>query len=191
VRLPDSFCTGSSMMPNKRNPDVLELIRARSARVHASLFQVLSVKKGLMSGYHSDMQETKYAVISGLSCAKGCFHMMALVVEGLGFDRKKIDDELESGYAQATEIADALSRKGVPFREAHGIIGRLVTDCQTKGITLSQAGRIPQLNEAEWALAISLERPRLARTVKIDGNAGKALDRMEKRIAKAYEALLS
>lgn len=191
ARLPDSFCTGSSMMPNKRNPDVLELIRARSARVHASLFHVLSVKKGLISGYHSDMQETKYAVIAGLSCAKACFHMMALVVEGLAFDRKRIEEELESGYAQATEIADALSRKGVPFREAHGIIGKLVTDCQAKGITLRQAGRIPELNEAEWALAISLERPRLIRTVKIDGSAGKAFYRMERRIAKAYEALLS
>jgi argininosuccinate lyase len=191
INIPDSFCTGSSMMPNKRNPDVLELTRARSGRVFSNLSHTLIAKKGLILGYHSDLQETKSAVMSGISTTKECVFMMSKVISGIAFNEGPIEMELKSGFAQATEIADALARKGVPFREAHGIVGKLVTDCQEKGITLSQAKPLPQFNEKEWEEAVSLDRPRLNRIVKLDASYGKKLDSLEMRIAKAYEDLLS
>jgi argininosuccinate lyase len=178
-------------MPNKRNPDVLELTRARSARVFSNLSHTLIAKKGLILGYHSDLQETKFAVMSGIATTKECVSMMSKVVSGIGFDEVRIAQELESGFAQATEIADALARKGVPFREAHGTVGKLVSDCQEKGIVLSQAKPLPQFTDKEWKEAVSLERPRLMRIVRLDPSCGKKLDSLEKRIAKAYEILLS
>ncbi len=189
VTIPDEFCTGSSIMPNKKNPDVLELIRGRSGRVCGCLVHVLSVKKGLMSGYHSDMQETKYAVMQGIETAKECVVMLAKVVKSLGFDETAIRTELEQGFAQATEIADALARKGVPFRDAHGIVGRLVSRCSKAGVTLSEAGPLPQFTAKEWKALTSLERPRLKVKVVVDSGWEKKVQAEKLKIAKAYAVL--
>jgi argininosuccinate lyase len=189
LRIPDEFCTGSSIMPNKKNPDVLELIRARSGRVDGCLTHALSVKKGLMSGYHSDLQETKYAVMQGIDTALECLAMLAKVVEGLDIDKQAMRHELEQGFAQATEIADALARKGVPFREAHGIVGRLAGRCSEQGITLSQAKPLPQFSAKEWAALCSLGRPRLKVNVTVDGSWKKKVRGEKLKIAKAYAAL--
>jgi len=136
LELPDEFCTGSSIMPNKKNPDALELIRGRAARVQSNLVHVLSVKKGLISGYHSDMQETKGAVMSGIETAAQSLYVMSKIVKKLKFNKNKIEAELEAGFAQATEIADSLAMKGVPFREAHEKVGKLVKECEKKGVAL-------------------------------------------------------
>lgn len=138
LELPDEFCTGSSIMPNKKNPDALELIRARTARVQSNLVHVLSVKKGLISGYHSDMQETKGAVMDGIETAAQSLNVMSKIVKKLKFNKGKIEAELEAGFAQATEIADALAMKGMPFREAHEKVGKLVKECEKKGVALSK-----------------------------------------------------
>ena len=189
VSIPDAFCTGSSIMPNKKNPDVLELIRGRCGRVHGCLTHALSVKKGLMSGYHSDMQETKYALMQGIDTAYECVVMLSKVVDGLGFDQAAIREELEQGFSQATEIADALARKGVPFRQAHGIVGRLVGRCSEAGITLGQAKPLPQFSAKEWAALCCLERPRLRVLVAIDSHWEKRVQGEKRKIAKAYAAL--
>ncbi len=189
ITIPDEFCTGSSIMPNKKNPDVLELIRGRSGRVHGALMHVLSVKKGLMSGYHSDMQETKYAVMQGIETAKECTVMLAEVVGCLGFDDNAMRNELEQGFAQATEIADALARKGIPFREAHGIVGRLVGRCSEAGITLSEAEPLQPFTAKEWKALVSLERPRLKVKVAVDSSWAKRVHEEKLKIEKAYAAL--
>jgi argininosuccinate lyase len=189
LRIPDEFCTGSSIMPNKKNPDVLELIRGRSGRVEGCLAHVLSVKKGLMSGYNADMQETKYAVMQGIETAKGCIGMLAKVVEGLGFDQKAMRHELEQGFAQATEIADALARKGVPFREAHGMVGRLVHGCSEAGITLGQAEALPQFGPKEWKSLLALERPRLKVKIVVDNSWEGRIRKEKLKMERAYAAL--
>lgn len=186
ITIADKFCTGSSMMPNKKNPDVLELIRARSARVHANLLHVLGVKKGLISGYHSDMQETKYAVMRGVKTTKECLKMLGRIIEELKFDQKAIEAELKEGYSQATEIADALAKKGITFREAHAVVGKLVNECREKGITLDKATRITQLTQKEWNDALSLDRKRLKKEIKIEEEREKWVKIEMEKIEKIY-----
>jgi argininosuccinate lyase len=181
VGLPDEFCTGSSIMPNKKHPDALELIRGRASRVHSNLFHLLSVKKGLISGYHSDMQETKFALMSGIGTTQASLTVMAKLVEKLKFDQGAIKQELERGYAQATEIADQLAMDGMPFREAHEKAGKLVKECERKGITLSQHKGIDKK-------MVSLDRKRLKRkiTLKEDGFFKKE----SKNIDKAFHDIM-
>ena len=116
--------------------------------------------------------------------------MMSQIVAGISFDTEAISQELESGFAQATEIADGLARKDVPFREAHGIVGRLVSECKKKGVTLSEAEPLAMFSKEEWDEATSLDRPRLVRKVSVSVACGRALDSKEKMIAKAYANLL-
>ena len=189
IELPEEFCTGSSIMPNKKNPDVLELIRGRTGRVYSNLLHVLTVKKGLISGYHSDMQETKYAVMSGIDTTRECITIMTKVVKQLKFNEEKIKEELEVGLAQATEIADALVKKGMSFREAHGMVGKLVNDCAKQNIVLSNSKPLHQFSESEWKKIISLDRKRLKVRITIDKKYEETLKQQNKTIEKAYEQL--
>ncbi len=180
IELPDELCTGSSMMPNKKNPDLLELVRGRTGRVHGGLTHVLSVKKGLISGYHSDMQETKYAVMQGIDTAKAALGIMALVMKDISFEKAKIAQELDRGFSQATEIADYLAMRGVPFREAHERAGKLVKHCETGKTTLPKLPKEEaegvlgvEIPEKEWAGLISVERARLQKKVMVPENKAK------------------
>jgi argininosuccinate lyase len=194
IEISEEHTTGSSIMPNKKNPDVLELVRGRSARVYSNLNHCLVVLKGLMSGYHSDMQETKFALMSGFGHTLASVRIMSGVVSGLGFNARKIENELAEGFAQATEIADHLAVAGLAFREAHERSGKLVRYCEDKGVTLS---KIP-LSEAEavlgmkigkekWVQIISVERPRLKRNVAF---AKSGIEKEIKKIESAYKKLL-
>lgn len=195
LSIPDEFATGSSIMPNKKNPDVLELVRGRTGRVYGNLNHCLVALKGLVSGYNSDMQETKFAVISGIETTKAALATMALVVKGLEFNRTKIEEELDGGFAQATEIADYLAMGGLPFREAHWRSGNMVKTCEKEGKTISMLS----LAEAEKMLGVTLarqkwdelrsfERQRLKRTV----SAPKPRAESEiKKIRKLYDSLLA
>ncbi len=189
IDLPDEFCTGSSMMPNKKNPDVLELIRGRAARVYSNLIHVLTVKKGLISGYHSDMQETKYAIMNGIETTKECVTILAKLIKKIKFNQNKIAQELEEGFAQATEIADALAKKGISFREAHGIVGKLVSDCEKKGITLDKTNPLPQFSEKEWKDVVSLGRERLKKKVELDNKYEERIYRIVKKFKAIYDSL--
>jgi argininosuccinate lyase len=174
IQLPDDLCTGSSIMPNKKNPDILELVRARSGRVYGNLMHILSVKKGLISGYHSDMQETKYALMQAVDTATPSLSIMEAAISGMGFNSNGIVCALDSGFAQATEIADFLAMNGVPFREAHERSGKLVKHCENRKTTLmrmdkSSAEQIlgHKFSDNEWASLVSVERKRLMKKVRV------------------------
>jgi argininosuccinate lyase len=194
VSLSEEHTTGSSIMPNKKNPDVLELVRGRSGRLYGSLMHAMVALKGIPSGYNSDMQETKYAIMGGFRTALSCLSAAGMVVSGLKFHPEKIGEELETGFAQATEIADYLAMGGMPFREAHGRTGELVRKCEKGGVTLS---KMP-LKDAEdalgcaigkekWGELRSLERPRLKR--KVAPVRYGFVEKERERIEKAFSSL--
>ena len=130
VRIEDSYCTSSSMMPQKRNPDVLELIRAKTAGVYGSLMAMLTILKAQPSGYNRDLQEDKIHIFSAADTVRASLDMAAAVVSHTKFDTKKISAGLEEGFLDATALAEYLVVKGIAFREAHGIVGSLVASCE-------------------------------------------------------------
>ncbi len=139
IELPDEFATGSSMMPQKKNPDLLELIRGRTGRVAGDLVAMLMVMKGLPLAYNSDLQEDKERVFDALDTVKPALELMAKLWPRLRF-RTAAMRAAAGGFALATDLAEYLVRRGVPFREAHGIVGRLVRDLAAAGRTLEQLG---------------------------------------------------
>ncbi|HUW20822.1 MAG TPA: argininosuccinate lyase [Sedimentisphaerales bacterium] len=140
VRLDDSHCTSSSMMPQKRNPDVLELIRAKTGLVYGSLMAMLTILKGQASGYNRDMQEDKVHIFGAGDTVRASLDMACAVVSHVRFETKKISDGLEEGFLDATALAEYLVGKGVAFREAHGVVGSLVAYCEKQGKKLAELG---------------------------------------------------
>jgi argininosuccinate lyase len=138
VRIDDSYCTSSSMMPQKRNPDVLELIRAKAGRVYGSLMAILTILKGQPSGYNRDLQEDKVHIFSASDTVKASLDTACAVVTHTKFDTKKISASLEEGFMDATSLAEYLVEKGVAFRKAHGIVGTLVAECEKAGKKLAE-----------------------------------------------------
>jgi argininosuccinate lyase len=126
--LPDALASGSSMMPNKKNPCAAELVRAKSGRVAGDLVNLLMVLKGLPLAYNRDLQEDKEALFDGVDTTLACLQVTARLVQGLRFDRDTMRRAALDGYTLATELADYLSRKGMPFRDAHHLVGRMVAE---------------------------------------------------------------
>ena len=124
--LPDALASGSSMMPNKKNPCAAELVRAKSGRVAGDLVNLLMVLKGLPLAYNRDLQEDKEAVFDGVDTTIACLNVTARLVAGIRFDRDVMRKAALEGHTLATELADYLSRKGMPFRDAHQLVGRMV-----------------------------------------------------------------
>ena len=137
VRLDDAFSSGSSMLPNKRNPDPAELIRARAARLEGDLITILSVMRGLPMAYHRDLQETRRALLDAVASARVCLEVMTGVVAGLRFDRDRMRAAAEGGHSRAIVLADQLVAAGVPFREAHRRVGKLVAAAEAAGADLA------------------------------------------------------
>jgi len=127
IDLPDGFCTGSSIMPQKKNPDVAELVRGKVGSVYGNLFSLLTMMKGLPLAYNRDMQEDKKPVFETLDTVVSCLRVMAGLIAGMNPDKEALSRSLEDGYITATDIADYLSAKGMPFREAHHVTGRIVS----------------------------------------------------------------
>ena len=138
VRVADAFSTGSSMMPNKRNPDPAELVRGRTARVIGALTAVLTLLKGLPLGYQRDLQEDKPPLFGAIATWEASLGVMAGLVETLGVDRDRMREAAGEGYTTATAVADALVRRGVPFRTAHHVVGSLVAEAEGEGIGLEE-----------------------------------------------------
>ena len=136
VRVADAFSTGSSMMPNKRNPDPAELVRARAAAVIADLTAVLVMLKGLPLAYQRDLQEDKPPLFGAIATWEASLRVMAGLVTTLTVDRERMRAAAGEGYTTATAVADALVRRGVPFRVAHHIVGSLVAAAEGEGIGL-------------------------------------------------------
>ncbi len=137
VRVADAFCTGSSMMPQKRNPDVLELIRGKTARVYAALMGMLTLGKGLPQAYNRDLQEDKIHLFSAHDTLRQCLEIAAAVVRNTEFRIDKLKAATREGFLDATVLAEYLVGKGVPFRQAHQIVGRLVSRCEQVGCDLA------------------------------------------------------
>ena len=126
VEISDSFTTGSSIMPQKKNPDVAELVRGKTGRVYGHLVSLLTVLKGLPMTYNRDLQEDKEPLFDTVDTVKGCVKTLAAMIRHLQFNRLRMREEAAKGFSTATDLAEYLVMKGVPFRESHGIVGRLV-----------------------------------------------------------------
>ena len=137
IRIDDSFCTSSSMMPQKRNADALELIRGKTGRIYGALTGILTILKAQPSGYNRDLQEDKVHVFAAADTIAQCLDMAAAVVEHMVFETNQITSGIDEGFLDATSLAEYLVRKGIPFREAHGIVGCLVTYCENRDMKLA------------------------------------------------------
>ncbi|WP_234555004.1 argininosuccinate lyase [Thermus caliditerrae] len=133
VEVPDAFATGSSIMPQKKNPDILELIRAKAGRVLGALVALSAVVKGLPLAYNKDLQEDKEPLLDALATYRDSLKLLAALLPGLRWRRERMWQAAEGGYALATELADYLAEKGLPFREAHHVVGRLVRRLAEEG----------------------------------------------------------
>ena len=146
IELSDKVTSGSSLMPQKKNPDALELIRGKCGRVQGALTGMMMTLKGLPLAYNKDMQEDKEGVFDALDTWLDCLHMSVLVLDGLQVKRPRCQEAAEQGYANSTELADYLVAKGVPFREAHHIVGEVVVAAIGQGVAL-EALSLAQLQQ--------------------------------------------
>ncbi len=126
IELDDAFCTGSSMMPQKKNPDSAELIRGKTGRVYGALMSLLTTLKGLPLAYNKDLQEDKEGVFDAVKTLHNCLHMMAKMIATMKVNQETISQSLSEGFLIATELANYLVKKEVPFRKAHEIVGKIV-----------------------------------------------------------------
>jgi argininosuccinate lyase len=137
VEISDAYTTGSSIMPQKKNPDVAELVRGKTGRVYGNLVKILTVLKGLPMTYNRDLQEDKEPLFDTVDTVKMSLVVLNGMAGNLTFNRSRMSEEAAKGFSTATDVAEYLVTRGVPFREAHGIVGRLVGHCIAKGKDLS------------------------------------------------------
>ena len=138
VEMDDSCSTGSSIMPQKKNPDVAELIRGKTGRVYGSLITILTVMKGIPLAYNKDMQEDKECVFDAIDTVKLCIPVFAKMLDTLKFNKEAMYKGAGGGFTNATDVADYLVRKNIPFRKAHEIVGKTVLYATKKGKSLSE-----------------------------------------------------
>ena len=136
VELDDAYSTGSSIMPQKKNPDIAELVRGKTGRVYGALMSLLTVMKGLPLAYNKDMQEDKELTFDAIDTVKGCLALFQGMIATMKFRTDEMAASAKNGFTNATDAADYLVNKGVPFRDAHGIVGQLVLYCIDKNIAL-------------------------------------------------------
>ena len=138
VEIDDAYSTGSSIMPQKKNPDIAELVRGKTGRVYAALLSLLTTMKGIPLAYNKDMQEDKELVLDAIDTTKGCLTLFTGMLDTMGFNYSRMEDSAKHGFTNATDAADYLVNHGVPFRDAHGIVGQLVLYCIEKNIALDE-----------------------------------------------------
>ena len=136
VEIDDSYSTGSSIMPQKKNPDIAELIRGKTGRVYGALVSLLTTMKGIPLAYNKDMQEDKELAFDAMDTVKGCLALFTGMISSMTFKKDVMERSAKNGFTNATDAADYLVNHGVPFRDAHGIIGRLVLACIERGCSL-------------------------------------------------------
>ena len=136
VELDDAYSTGSSIMPQKKNPDIAELVRGKTGRVYGALMSMLTTMKGIPLAYNKDMQEDKEFVFDAIDTTKGCLALFTGMIRTMKVNHKNMEASAKNGFTNATDAADYLVNHGVPFRDAHGIVGQLVLYCIEKGIAL-------------------------------------------------------
>jgi argininosuccinate lyase len=146
VELSDSFCTGSSIMPQKKNPDVPELVRGKTGRVYGNLMALLTVMKGLPLAYNKDMQEDKEPLFDTIDTVKGSLKIFAEMIREMRINESTMRIAAAKGFSTATDVADYLVRKGLPFRDAHEVVGRAVQYC------IESEMELRELSVTEWQL---------------------------------------
>lgn len=162
VEMDDAYSTGSSIMPQKKNPDIAELVRGKTGRVYGALVSILTTMKGIPLAYNKDMQEDKELTFDAIDTVKGCLALFTGMVSTMKFQKERMAASAMNGFTNATDAADYLVNKGVPFRDAHGIVGRLVLYCIDKNkslldMTLEEYKEISPVFEEDIYDAISLE----------------------------------
>ncbi len=162
VEIDDAYSTGSSIMPQKKNPDIAELVRGKTGRVYGALISILTTMKGIPLAYNKDMQEDKELTFDAIDTVKGCVALFTGMLDTIKFNKDVMKASAMKGFTNATDAADYLVNHGVPFRDAHGIIGRLVLYCQEKGkaideLSLDELKEISPVFEQDVFDAISLE----------------------------------
>ena len=162
VEIDDAYSTGSSIMPQKKNPDIAELVRGKTGRVYGALVSILTTMKGLPLAYNKDMQEDKELTFDAIDTVKGCLALFTGMISTMRFRKDRMEASAKNGFTNATDAADYLVGKGVPFRDAHGIVGRLVLYCLEKDIalddmTLEEYKAISPVFEEDIYEAISME----------------------------------
>ena len=138
IELPDAFCTGSSIMPQKKNPDMPELVRGKAGGIIGGLVAMLTTVKGLPLAYNKDMQEDKRAIFDAMDNLEGSLRVFGDMLPGIKVNKDAMLTAAASGFSTATDLADALVRAGVPFREAHEIVGKAVALCIKEGCELHE-----------------------------------------------------
>ncbi|WP_228350817.1 MULTISPECIES: argininosuccinate lyase [Limnobaculum] len=138
IELSDDFCTGSSIMPQKKNPDVAEKMRGKGGRVYGNLMAILTIMKGLPLSYNTDMSEDKETVYDSMDTLQAGLKIIAPMIEKMKINEDKTRDAADRGFSTATDMADYLVRKGIPFRDAHHVVGSVVNYCIKHGKKLNQ-----------------------------------------------------
>ena len=136
VDIDDAYSTGSSIMPQKKNPDIAELVRGKTGRVYGALMSMLTTMKGIPLAYNKDMQEDKEFVFDAIDTTKGCLALFTGMLRTMKFNKTRMENSAKNGFTNATDAADYLVNHGVTFRDAHGIVGQLVLYCIGKNIAL-------------------------------------------------------
>ncbi len=162
VEMDDAYSTGSSIMPQKKNPDIAELVRGKTGRVYGALMSMLTTMKGIPLAYNKDMQEDKEMTFDAIDTVKDCILLFTGMVDTMRFNKKNMEESAKLGFTNATDAADYLVKKGMPFRDAHSVIGRLVLFCIEKNcaiddLTLEELQSISEVFEADIYDAISLK----------------------------------
>ena len=162
VEIDDAYSTGSSIMPQKKNPDIAELVRGKTGRVYGALMSLLTTMKGIPLAYNKDMQEDKELAFDAMDTAKGCLALFTGMLATMKFNKERMRQSANHGFTNATDAADYLVNHGVPFRDAHGIVGQIVLYCIDKKIaiddmSLEELKAISPVFEEDIYDAISME----------------------------------
>ncbi len=160
IKIADKYTTSSSMMPQKRNPDMLELIRGRCGNVYGDLFALMTILKGLPIGYNRDLQEDKRIVFRAYDTVSSCLTMAAAIVNSANYDKERIEPTLDRGFLDATSLAEYLVTKGIPFRTAHQIVGSLVSQCEKTGRHALAQLSVDEINAAikDHAASVTVDK---------------------------------
>ena len=162
VEIDDAYSTGSSIMPQKKNPDIAELVRGKTGRVYGALTAILTTMKGIPLAYNKDMQEDKEFAFDAMDTVKGCVALFTGMLRTIRFQKDKMESSAKGGFTNATDAADYLVNKGVPFRDAHGIVGQLVLYCiendkALDDMTMEEYKKISSVFEEDIYEAISID----------------------------------
>ena len=193
VSLDDAYSTGSSIMPQKKNPDAAELIRGKTGRVYGDLMTLLTVMKGLPLAYNKDMQEDKEALFDAVDTVKGCLMVFRPMLATLTIREEEMREKAEGGFINATDAADYLAERGVPFREAHAVIGNIVLHCEKEGkalkeLTLKEWQRFSPVSQEDIYEFIAIENSVKRRDIPgapAPAQTKKALADAKKRLSEA------